>query len=138
MTASAELTIPNTMEGISLAAARWLEFAAGRGLSDEARDDLALCLEEALTNVHKYGYQGDALQEIWVQMTVNDGSAVIEIADQGVPFDPTAAAPPDLNAPIENRPIGGLGIHLMRSLTDEFSYRRLDGRNVVRLRKLLI
>ncbi len=59
----------------------------------------------------------------------------VEIEDDGRAFDPFDAPPPDLTSSIEERAIGGLGVHLVRSLTDDASYERRDGRNIVTLRK---
>ena len=59
------------------------------------------------------------------------------VTDQGVPFDPTAVLPPDITLPVQDRPIGGLGIHLTRVLTDGFRYERVGGTNVLILEKKL-
>jgi serine/threonine-protein kinase RsbW len=62
---------------------------------------------------------------------------VVEVEDDGRPFDPLLVPPPDLTLPLERRPIGGLGIHLIRSLMDEVAYARHDGRNVLKMAKRL-
>jgi len=59
------------------------------------------------------------------------------VEDDGKPFDPLQAPPPDLSLPLERRPIGGLGIHLIRNLMDEVSYARVGGRNVLKMVKHL-
>jgi anti-sigma regulatory factor (Ser/Thr protein kinase) len=59
------------------------------------------------------------------------------VSDDGVSFNPLAVAPPDTTSPLEQRQLGGLGIHLVRSLTDEATYLRQDGRNVIRLVKVV-
>ena len=82
-----------------------------------------------------YGYADDREHEIVVQIRCEDADLVIDIADDARPFDPTRVAPPDLHAPLEERPIGGLGIHLVRSLMDGMEYRHDGRRNLVRLRK---
>jgi anti-sigma regulatory factor (Ser/Thr protein kinase) len=61
----------------------------------------------------------------------------LEIRDRAPAFDPLAAAPPDLTRPFSERPIGGLGIHLARSMTDAVEYTREDGENRLRLTKRL-
>ena len=63
---------------------------------------------------------------------------VLEISDDGKPFDPTQAPPPKLNAALEERRIGGLGVYLVRTMMDEIAYRRSDGRNHLVMRKRLV
>lgn len=103
-------------------------------LDAEATGRLCLMLEEALVNVVSYAYPAGESGEIEVvptsAMPEGDGEEVtVEIIDSGVPFDPTAAATPDTEAPLEERPIGGLGIYLIRSLASRVDYRRENGRN---------
>lgn len=90
-------------------------------------------VDELLTNTISYGY--DDTDRHRIEMTVRmDGSVlVIELSDDAKPYDPTAAPHPDIDAPIEKRPIGGLGVHFVRELMDSFRYRRGDGRNIVTL-----
>jgi len=60
---------------------------------------------------------------------------VVEVSDNGKPFNPLDHPEPDLNQPLEERPIGGLGIHLIRKFVDQLAYRRDAGRNILTLRK---
>ena len=68
-------------------------------------------------------------------LRLDAGTVVVQVEDEGRPFNPLEAPPVDLDAPIEGRPIGGLGIHLIRSLMDAIEYRHEDGRNVLVMRK---
>ncbi len=70
-----------------------------------------------------------------VSLALDDGELALCLEDDGPAFDPLAAPMPDLDAPIEDRPIGGLGIHLLREMMDELEYTRLDSRNRLTLRK---
>ena len=92
---------------------------------------LNLVIEELVLNVIDYGYPGDGSDSDFdLTVTSNAESVTIEITDDGVAFDPVIdARAPDVSAPIEDRPVGGLGIYLARKLMDEFKYRREDGRN---------
>ena len=92
---------------------------------------LNLVIEELVLNVIDYGCPGDGSDsDIDLTVTSNAESVTIEITDDGVAFDPVIdARAPDVSAPIEDRPVGGLGIYLARKLMDEFKYRREDGRN---------
>ena len=94
-----------------------------------------LALEEHLTNVFNYGYSDNVVHEIIVRFSVNDDWFQIEIEDDGRRFNPLERPPVDTSMPLEQRPIGGLGIHLIRKFMDELDYQRVDGKNVLRMRK---
>ena len=97
---------------------------------------IELVLEEIGTNIIKYGQDGEAETEIQITLTSDSKSLTLEIEDTGKAFDPFAdAPPPDLESDIPDRPIGGLGVYIVRKLMDEASYRREDGMNKVTLVK---
>ncbi len=86
-----------------------------------------LALDELSVNVVNYG--GDA-SEIEVSLASDGEKVRVEIVDDGQPFDPLNEAPePDIDAPLEERAIGGLGIHLVREMMDELHYSREGGKN---------
>jgi anti-sigma regulatory factor (Ser/Thr protein kinase) len=90
-----------------------------------------LVLEELVLNIIDYGFDdGKDDHELEVVLTSDDDALTIEITDDGFPFDPLQdAKTPDVNAPLEDRPIGGLGVHLVRTMMDEMHYRRDHGKN---------
>jgi anti-sigma regulatory factor (Ser/Thr protein kinase) len=109
-------------------------FARGRGLPDDERVRLLLILEELFTNVVVHGYApGAANGSISVVLGWGAGRLTIDLVDDGRPFDPLAREAPDLDVPGEEREIGGLGIHIVRSLVDEASYRRSGSQNHLQL-----
>ena len=88
-----------------------------------------LVLEELGLNIMNYGYDG-GVNEIEITIVSEDDSLTLEITDDGKPFDPLKDAPlPDVNAAMEDRPIGGLGIHLVRTMMDDLCYRRERSKN---------
>lgn len=101
------------------------------GVAQELALELRLISEEIITNVVKYAEAG----AIQVNFEVSDINVVLEVRDDGKRFDPLGATAPDLEAGVADRPLGGLGIHLVRALADELSYERRDGWNVLRLTK---
>ena len=116
--------------------AEWLEtLAAGRDLSPLALQQLELALEEVLTNIVWYGGEAARGHPIQMRVDLTDGLMTIEIADRGQPFDPLAAPEPDFDLDAEDRAPGGLGIHLVRNLTDSVSYRRDGETNLLVLTK---
>ena len=95
-----------------------------------------LVLEELIVNTVNYGYDDDARHEIEVTLTSDEDVFTVEIIDDGHAFNPLKDAPePDLDAGIEDRPIGGLGIHLMRVMMDDVHYRREENKNHLTLIK---
>ena len=92
-----------------------------------------LVLEELLVNIIKYG-QSDGINGFDITLTSEPDRLTIEVVDEGKPFDPVKDAPPPvLTGSLEDRPVGGLGLHLVRSLVDELSYKRERGKNHVAL-----
>ena len=98
---------------------------------------VALAIEELVTNCIKYGYDDKAEHIIDIVLSVRDGALSVEVIDDGHAFNPLEAPPPDLSVAMENRRIGGLGIHLLRELADEMRYERRDGTNRLVLTKRL-
>jgi anti-sigma regulatory factor (Ser/Thr protein kinase) len=112
-------------------------FGADHGLSDDEVMAINLALDEVVTNIIEYGFGDTARHEIHVTLALDGGALTIEVADDARAFDPLAAPPPDLTLPLEDRPVGGLGIHIVRSVMDAVEYQRRDGRNVLTMRKTI-
>ncbi len=98
---------------------------------------LNLALEEAVANIINYAYPKGTRGEVKIDALSNDVRLKFVITDEGVPFDPTTRKEIDTTLPIEERPIGGLGILLVRNLMDSINYERVNGKNVLTLRKKL-
>lgn len=112
-------------------------FGTEHRLPSQVVFDLTLALDEILTNVMSYGYTDEADHEIVVRLSQHAGLLVAEVEDDGQPFNPLDVPPPDLDAAVEDRPIGGLGLHLVRRVTDGLDYERAAGKNRLVLRKAL-
>ena len=111
------------------------EFARRQSLPEAERSRLLIILEELFTNTVKYGYPEGAAAagRIEVGLAVTRGRLEIHFSDNGRPFDPLSHAPSGLDRPSAERPLGGLGLQLLRSLVDEARYRRERGRNCLAL-----
>ena len=97
---------------------------------------LQLALEEAITNIIDYGLSVDGLYEIDVHATVEDGLVEVSVEDDGVAYNPVADTPVfDPDQSMEERRIGGVGVHLVRTLMDEVDYLRVGDRNRLTVRK---
>jgi len=112
-------------------------FGADNGLSDDEVMSVNLVLDELVTNIMDYGYDDGGRHEIRVTMTAEQGTLTIEVEDDARAFDPLAAPPPDLDLPLEERPIGGLGIHIVRSVMNSVEYQRREGHNILTMRKTI-
>ena len=93
-----------------------------------ARANVMTALDEVLANIVHHGLR-DVAGTIELTIGREDGQVVAHVADTAAPFDPLLVPAPDTTLPMEKRKIGGLGIALVRALTDEVSYDRRDGRN---------
>ncbi len=92
-----------------------------------------LVLEELEVNALTHG-RANGLEEYEITIDSQPESVVVELSDDGPAFNPLTDAPlPDLNSPLESRPIGGLGIYLIKTMVDEISYRRETDRNYLTL-----
>ena len=97
--------------------------------------ELVLAVEEAVTNIILHGYAGKQ-GVITILIQPYDGSVEIVLQDDAPPFDPTGVPAPRLDLPLEERPLGGLGVFIMRKHSDEMTYRRTStGLNELRLVK---
>ncbi len=111
------------------------DFARRHQLGRAAFQAADLALEEHVTNVMAYAYEDTAPHLIRILLTIENERMQIEVEDDGRPYNPLSRPPVDTTVPLEEKPIGGLGIHLIRSLMDEVDYRREAGKNILRMRK---
>jgi serine/threonine-protein kinase RsbW len=98
------------------------------GGNEDVAGDLVLAVNEAITNSLLHGYN-EQPGEIALCVETNEADILVRLIDKAPLFDPTAMPPPDINLPLEERPLGGLGVHMMRQLTDELIYRAAGGEN---------
>ena len=132
-----EISILNKIRDLSRIPDLVAAFAEEQSLSEELVFGINVVLDEMLSNVIKYAYTDDAIHEINLRMSVAGPLLVLEIEDDGQAFDPCAAAPVDVDAPFEERKVGGLGIHIVRTLCAEVGYTRVNGRNRLVMKMLL-
>lgn len=111
--------------------------SADFGIPDNLISKITLASEEAIVNIIKYAYpeeSGDITIEC-MDTKDNDG-IVIKLSDNGIPFNPLEKIDPNIDGPIEERPIGGLGIFMIKKIMDDVFYRREDEKNILTLVKL--
>ena len=99
-------------------------------LPEEQMRQLELLVEEVLVNISRYAYANDVTGMVTVSYAVPQlGEIEVELRDEGVAFDPLTAPPPDLESDVAQRPVGGLGIYLLKSFAKFVTYRREQGCN---------
>jgi serine/threonine-protein kinase RsbW len=103
------------------------------GVSPDRQGALVLAVDEACTNIIEHGYAGRDPGQISISLDAEEDGVRVRIADSGRAFDPASAEAPDLAAGWEERPIGGLGWHLIRQTVDEVRYRSDETGNVLTL-----
>jgi ubiquinone/menaquinone biosynthesis C-methylase UbiE/anti-sigma regulatory factor (Ser/Thr protein kinase) len=127
--ASFTLHVRGAVDAIAPATAQADAWLVEHQASADARYLVSLAIEELVTNCIKYGYRDTAAHVIDIALSIVDRSLRMEVIDDGQPFNPLDAPAPDLSLPLEKRPIGGLGLHLLRALADDVRYERQDGTN---------
>lgn len=123
-------TIPQLNEFIDLAAEEV-------GLDMSLTMSLNLAMEEAVVNVMDYAYPDGQKGNVDIEVTADQEWMTFVITDTGIAFDPTTKEDADTTLSAEERPIGGLGIFLVRQLMDDINYKREGNKNVLTLRKKL-
>ena len=131
------LTLPNNIETIPELSDFIEQAAEEASLPPDISMSLNLAIEEAVANVMSYAYPHSTHGDVIIDLFVTDQQLTIAIIDQGIPFDPTSQVEADTSLSVEDRPIGGLGIYLVRQLMDSINYERIDGKNVLTLIKKL-
>lgn len=135
MTARVAIELANTLDEIPRLAEAVEAFAEDCALPAKLAFELNLALEELVTNIVSHGYAEAGPHRIEVRMALEADRVRVDVRDDGRPFDPFAQAPaPDLDAGLDERAVGGLGVHLIRTFMDEVRYRRDGELNHVTLR----
>lgn len=109
------------------------EGAQQAGLPEDRCGQLDLVVEEIFVNIASYAYSGTT-GEVELRYEATPGRLEVELADRGEEYDPLTLREPNLPATLEERPVGGLGIFLVRQMADSLEYRREDGWNRLRFR----
>ena len=135
---SLHVVLTNEISEVQRLKTSFVEYGKTHRLSNELIQDIHLVLEEAVSNIIFYGYDEKAEESrIDIHADLKGGTLVIEIRDDAKPFNPLEASGPDLEIPFDDREIGGMGIHLIRTLMDDLEYTRSKGKNIFTMKKIL-
>lgn len=132
-----QLTIEPDRGAVARANAAFTAFAEANTVPAPIRRSLNVALDELLQNTIAHGFAGRQGGAMTIAVELGTDRLTVTLTDNGRPFNPLVTAAPDTARSIEERPVGGLGIHLVRQLMDEVHYHRRGGRNVVVLVKRL-
>jgi serine/threonine-protein kinase RsbW len=125
------LTVPGNLDSLDEIGKFVIRIAGAAGLDSRATYRLRLAVDELATNVITYGYERSGMSgDVDICGEIDDKNLTVLIEDTAVPYDPTETpSPDDFDVPLEDRPIGGLGVFLARQAVDEFRYEHVDGHN---------
>jgi serine/threonine-protein kinase RsbW/sigma-B regulation protein RsbU (phosphoserine phosphatase) len=137
------LRVPGTSRGVREALDALAALTVAHGLSKAVSWPVEVSLDEVLANVVEHALQGrgeSATVDLELRLDLGVEPPVCEmmVVDDGPEFDPLSVPEPDRGLGVEERPIGGLGMALVRRLMDEVQYERRDGKNRLRLRRRLV
>ena len=137
MREAVEIKLGNKLSELARFNQTLTEFGRRHSLAPKIMHDLNLALEEILTNIISYGYTDNREEhEIKVGLSVQPGEVRVDVEDDGQPFSLLEAPEPDTTKPLEERTVGGLGIHLVRQLMDGLDYKRQGDRNLLSIKKM--
>ena len=125
------IKIQNELKQITNAI-EWFEaFALENEMQFAIIQKINIAFDELLNNIISYGYHDEKIHEIEIEIELRNERLIIIISDDGIPFNPFKKDPPDTMLTVEERMIGGLGIHLVKKLMDEYEYKRHTNRNII-------
>jgi len=127
--------IENDLSEIAKVDEKLDEFAEQFGVPPGIAATFHIIFDDLLNNVISYGFNDEQRHFIDVRLELTANSLIASIADDGVPFNPLTEATPDTQLSIEDRQIGGLGIHIVINMVDDISYQRTADKNVLTLTK---
>jgi anti-anti-sigma factor len=133
------MTISTDPGQVARVSAAFAEFADAHAMPAAIRRSVSVALDELLSNTIAYGFAGDGGGggTVSIEVELRADRVCVTLTDNGKPFNPLEMSAPDTALPLQQRQVGGLGIHLARQVMDEVAYQRRADRNVVSLTKLL-
>jgi anti-sigma regulatory factor (Ser/Thr protein kinase) len=134
---TATFVVPNDLHAIPRVLGQIAAFFSQHSMTEDDIEGIDVAIDEILTNAIGHAFTDGMAHEMYVHLAAEAGEVVIEVHDDGAPFDPLGAPPPDLSDDIELRQIGGLGIHFVSTVMDKMHYQRTAGWNVLTLHKHL-
>lgn len=124
------LIVPGTLDSLEIIGQHVMQVSAQAGLDKKAAYNLRLGVDEIATNIILYGYEQTGMSgDVKIYTEITDQKLTLTLEDSAKAYDPSNTPEPDLTLPLEERPIGGLGVYLAMSGADEFKYERVGNHN---------
>lgn len=136
-TAMTEKTFPASDEALPEVMSFVEENLEAFGCTMKAIMQISVCVEEIFVNIAHYAY-GEGIGNMTLSLSSQDNKVCLVFSDNGVPFDPLAKEDPDITLSAEERPVGGLGIFMVKKVMDEVDYEYRDGKNVFTMKKCVL
>ncbi len=130
-TARHTISLTGEPESVGRSIVEFDAFAQQQELSAPVIRKIKVALDDLLNNIVSYGYPDAPTRGIEILLEISNQRLSVTVIDDGIPFDPLDQKPPRTDESVEDRQIGGLGVHLVRSLADDASYRRENEKNVL-------
>jgi len=124
--------------GVGKVNAAFAGFAETNAMPEDVRRSISVAIDDLLANAFSHGRAGSDACSVTVEVELDHERVTVTLTDDGPPFDPFGQSAPDTTLSVAERPIGGLGIHLVGQLMDKVNYQRREGHNVVVLVKELV
>jgi serine/threonine-protein kinase RsbW len=131
MPASLALTLENRMDEVPRLVELVDAFGTATRLSDDLSFRVTATLDEVVTNIVRHAFTTEGGHHILLRLEVADGTVTAVVEDDGPPFDPRTRPPVNVHAPIAERRPGGMGVHLVKTMTQRLEYERSNDRNVL-------
>ena len=131
------LDITSDMSNLARVAEFVADAARKTKISPRQSDDIQMAVDEAVTNVMEHAYAGRTNGHISIQLEIDAKAILVEIRDQGRTFNAKKVKKPDVNSPLSERSIGGLGIFFMKKLMDKVEFTHDESGNITRMFKKL-
>ena len=122
-----------TVENFSQLSDWWHNIAVSWNLSSALTGKIEVCLEEVYVNIASYAY-GNKLGTAKVSVDKNDNEIILKFEDTGISYNPLQKDDPDITLSLEERPIGGLGIFMVKEMSNDIEYKREDNKNILILK----
>lgn len=125
------ITIKNDVNELKNVFSLIEHFGKTHHLSKHITNRINVCADELISNIIFYGYPDKLMHDIEINISLSDDAVIFKIEDDGIPFNPLERCDPDTHECVESRKAGGLGIHIVKNLMDQLSYKREGNKNMV-------
>ncbi|MDR3179808.1 MAG: ATP-binding protein [Holosporaceae bacterium] len=129
--------IKNDFGEMDMLSSKISDFCREQNISDEKHNNIALIVDELVTNVMSYAYPDGGEHTFSLKIEKCDNRVCMCLTDGGIPFNPLSLPNPDLESSLDERPVGGLGISLVRQLSEAVEYARVDDKNQLSIKVLI-